>query len=75
MVGFVDTLVKVNEADGQATLNVSVISPLPDPLLLFEIMFSLNVDSMDGSAGRYDVLQYCNLDECVPLLYTSLASY
>ena len=56
VVGFVDTLVEVNEADGQATLNVSIISPLPIPgIVELQIMFSLRVDSMDDSAGRDDV--------------------
>ena len=50
VVGFVDTLVEVNETDGQATLNVSISSPQPEPTLRFEI-FSLNVASMEGSAG------------------------
>ena len=54
VVGFVDTLLEVNETDGQATLNVSISSPQPDPALRFEIMFSLNVDSVDGSAGMDD---------------------
>ena len=54
VVGFVDTLVEVNETDGQATLNVSISSPQPDPALRFEIMFSLNLDSVDGSAGIDD---------------------
>ena len=67
VVGFVDTLVEVNEADGQATLNVSIISPLPMSDL--QIMFSLHVDSMDGSAGRDDILQCCNLHECVRYIY------
>ena len=61
VVGFVDTLVEVNETDGQATLNVSIISPLPIPgIVELQIMFSLRVDSMDGSAGRDDILQCCN---------------
>ena len=64
MVGFVDTLVEVNETDGQATLNVSISHPLPDPALAFEMMFVLRVDSIDGSAGRDGVSQCC---ECVPL--------
>ena len=65
MVGFVVTLVEVNEADGQATLNVSISSPLPMPgVPELQIMFSLHVDSMDGSAGRDSILQ-CH--ECVPL--------
>ena len=50
-VGFVDTLVEVNETDGQATLNVSIIRTLPDLVRKFEIMFRLSVDSVDGSAG------------------------
>ena len=53
VIGFVDTLIEVNETDGQATLNVSITQPLPVPWFRgFEIMFSLRVDSMDGSAGR-----------------------
>jgi len=52
VIGFVDTLVEVNETDGQATLNVSITSPLPVPGFRgFEIMFSLSVASMEGSAG------------------------
>ena len=57
IVGFVDTLVEVNETDGQATLNVSISSPQPMlgvPGLPF--MFVLRVDSMDGSAGRDGIL-------------------
>ena len=57
VVGFVDTLVEVNETDGQATLNVSISHPLPDPSLRFKIMFSLIVNSMDGSAGRDSIPQ------------------
>ena len=52
VVGFVDTLVDVDETDGQATLNVSISSPQPIPGFPLQIMFSLRVDSMDGSAGR-----------------------
>ena len=50
-VGFVDTLVEVNETDGNATLNVSITRPLPDPIFGFEIMFRLNVFTIDVSAG------------------------
>ena len=58
VVGFVDTLVEVNETDGQATLNVSISSPLPTPGVLgFEIMFTLRVNSIDGSAGRGGILE------------------
>ena len=53
VVGFVDTLVEVNETDGQATLNVSISYPQPMPGVPgLQIMFSLRVNSMDGSAGR-----------------------
>ena len=57
VVGFVDTLVEVNETDGQATLNVSITHPLPVPGLPLQFMFSLRVDSMDDSAGRDGIPQ------------------
>ena len=61
VVGFVDTLIEVNETDGQATLNVSITQPLPDPWFRgFGIMFSLRVDSIDNSAGRDGIPQSCN---------------
>ena len=61
MVGFVDTLVEVNETDGQATLNVSITRPLPTPGIAgLGIMFALRVDSMDGSAGRGGFPQCCD---------------
>ena len=52
VVGFVETLIEVNETDGQATLNVSISNPLPVPGFPLEIMFSLLVNSTDGSAGK-----------------------
>ena len=55
VVGFVDTLIEVNETDGQATLNVSITQPLPMSGL--EMMFSLLVDSMDDSAGMMAFLK------------------
>ena len=61
VVGFVDTLVEVNETDGQATLNVSISYPLPiTGVPGLEIMFSLRVNSMDDSAGRDDIPQSFN---------------
>ena len=58
VVGFVNTLVEVNETDGQATLNVSITHPLPMPGVPgIQVMFFLHVDSMDGSAGRDDIHQ------------------
>ena len=55
VVGFVDTLVEVIETDGNATLNVSITMP-EDAI---QIMFSLRVDSIDGSAGR-DGIHQCH---------------
>ena len=61
MVGFVDTLIDVNETDGQATLNVSITHPLPVPWFWgIGIMFSLRVDSIDDSAGRVGIPQSCD---------------
>ena len=58
VVGFVDTLVEVNETDGQATLNVSVT--MPQPMLGFQLMFELLVNSVDDSAGRDGISQSCD---------------
>ena len=69
--GFVDTLFEVNETDGQVTLNVSISSPQPDPFLLFEITFSLNVGSVEGSAGMDDI---SNVFVMSVLLYTNIPS-
>ena len=55
MVGFVQTLVDVNETDGQATLSIAVSAP-PDRI---EITFSLIVESMVGSAGTIDMIVNC----------------
>ena len=60
VVGFVDTLVEVNETDGQATLNVSITQPLPVPGFPLGIMFSLRVDSINDSAGRVGIPQSCD---------------
>ena len=54
MIGFVETLVEVDESDGQATLNVSISFPEPDPLLPFGITFRLFANTKDGSAGMGD---------------------
>ena len=60
VVGFVDTLVEVNETDGQATLNVSISHPLPVPGFPLQLMFELRVDSMDDTAGRDGTPQSCD---------------
>ena len=49
MIGFVETLVEVEESVQQAPLNVSIIFPAR-----LEIMFSLFVNTVDGSAGTGD---------------------
>ena len=69
MVGFVDTLIEVNETDGQATLNVSITQP--PPMSGFQIMFSLLVDSVDGSAGRDGIPRSC----IFLIIYRALAHY
>ena len=56
MVGFVETLVDVNETDGQATLNIAVSAPQDR----IEIIFSLIVESIVGSAGTIDILNVMN---------------
>ena len=58
MVGFVETQVEVDEADQQATLNVSISFPAPDPLLQFEIVFTLLGNTVDGPAGMGDAHQF-----------------
>ena len=50
-MGFVETLVEVDESDGQATLNVSISFPAPDPLLRFEVMFRLDATMTNITAG------------------------
>ena len=57
MVGFVDTLIDVNETDGQATLNVSISCPLPMPGVPG---IHLLVNSMNDSAGRNGIPQSCD---------------
>ena len=52
------TLVEVNETNGRATLNVSISHPAPDPLLQFEIEFTLLANTVDGSAGTGDAPQF-----------------
>ena len=60
MVGFVETLVEVNESDGRATLNVSISFPEPIAGLQFEIVFTLLANTVDGSAGTGDARQCLN---------------
>ena len=60
VVGFVNTLVEVNETDGQGTLDVSITHPQPTPGIAgLGIMFALLVNSVGGSAGRDDILMQC----------------
>jgi len=57
IIGFVETLVEVDESDGQATLNVTISFPEPDPVLPFEIMFRLDVTMMNITAGMGNASQ------------------
>jgi len=65
VVGFVETLVEVNETDGNATLDVSITQPLPVPGFPLQIMFSLRVNSMDGSAGKDGIPQSCDFSRII----------
>ena len=58
VIGFVETLVEVDESDGRATLNVNITFPEPDPLLLFQIMFRLNANMMNITAGMGNAFQF-----------------
>ena len=58
MLGFVETLVEVNESDGQATLNVSISHPTPDPLLPFQTMLRLDATIMSSTAGMGNAPQF-----------------
>jgi len=60
VVGFVETLVEVNESDWRATLNVSISFPEPVPGLPFGIVFTLLASTVDGSAGTGDARQCLN---------------
>ena len=58
LIGFVETMVEIDESDGRATLNVSISLPQPHPLLRFEIMFRLFANTKDGSAGMGDASEF-----------------
>jgi len=60
VVGFVETLVEIDESGGRATLNVSISDPPPDEEARFELMFTLLANTVDGSAGRGDACQFLN---------------
>ena len=58
MIGYVETLVEVDESDGQATLSVNITFPAPDPLLPFQIMFRLDATMMNITAGMGNAFQF-----------------
>jgi len=60
VVGFVESLVEVDECDRRATLNVSISFPAPHPAfrLGIGIMFTLLANTVDGSAGMGDAHQF-----------------
>ena len=53
MIGFMETLIEVNESIGEATLNVSLAI---NSSIQFEIMFSLFANTMNGSTGMGKML-------------------
>ena len=61
VIGYVETLVEVDESDGQATLNVSISFPVPDPFLGFQIMFRLDATMMNITAGMGNAPQLFHL--------------
>jgi len=58
VIGYVETLVEVDESDGPATLSVNISSPAPDPVLPFEIMFRLDATMMNITAGMGNDFQF-----------------
>ena len=58
VIGFVETLVEVDESDGQATLSVNITFPEPNPLLQFQIMFRLDATMMSITAGMGNAFQF-----------------
>ena len=56
VIGYVETLVEVDESDGPATLNVSISVPAPDSILRFQIMFRLDATMMNITAGMWVML-------------------
>ena len=74
VIGFVETLVEVDESDGQATLNVNITFPAPDPLLPFQIMFRLNANMMNITAGMGNAYNFLNdfHNYCALLFYVQV---
>jgi len=70
-IGFMETLVKVNESIGEATLNVNLIL---NSSIHFEIMFSLFASTMDDSAGIGNATHssYSYLYSVIIVLYISI---
>ena len=60
MIGYVETLVEVDESDGQATLTVNISVPAPDSILRFWIMFRLDATMMNITAGMGNAPQFFN---------------
>jgi len=58
VIGYVETLVEVDESYGQATLNVSISDPPFVVGLQFQIMFRLNANMMNITAGMGNAFQF-----------------
>ena len=74
VIGFVETLVEVDESDGQATLNVSISFPEFVAGLQFQIMFRLNANMMDITAGMGHAYNFLNdfHNYCALLFYVQV---
>ena len=74
MIGYVETLVEVDESDGQATLYVSISDPPFIVGLQFQIMFRLNATMMNITAGMGNAYNFLNdfHNYCALLFYVQV---
>ena len=68
-IGFVETLIEVNESIGEATLNVNMRL---NSSIQFEIIFSLFANTMIDSSGMGNATQYFHLSAVILVLYLSM---
>ena len=67
-IGFVETLIEVNESIGEATLNVNMRL---NSSIQFEIIFSLFANTMIDSSGMGNATQYFHQSSVIIVLYIS----
>ena len=68
-IGFVETLIEVNESIGEATVNVNMRL---NSSIQFEIMFSLFANTMIDSSGVGNATQHFHLSAVIIVLYISM---